>query len=98
MATVHDRNDEVRDVGLEALGNKDTHNVSGARRVAAPVPRAAQHRYGLQRTVSYPHAARGEGKSSETRVNDHAQRMGKKRKQKSLVNSKFEDMKSNYSW
>ena len=46
------------------------------------------------------------GKSSETRVNDHAQRMDKKRKQKSIANSrqkriansKHEDMKSNYSW
>ena len=91
---------------LETKTHTHTHNVSGARSVAAPVPRAAQHRHGLQRTVSHPHAARGEGKNSETRVNDHAQRMDKKRKQKSIansrqksiVNSRLEDMKSKNSW
>ena len=41
---MHDRNDDVRDVGLEALGNKSSHNVSGARWVAASVPRAGQCR------------------------------------------------------
>ena len=71
------RNDDVRDVGLESLGNKVSHNVSGARRVAAPVSRAAQRRHGLQRTVSHPHEARGEGKSSGTRENDHVERMEK---------------------
>ena len=39
---MHDRNDEVRDVGLEAIGNKASHDVSGARWVAASVPRTGQ--------------------------------------------------------
>ena len=47
-------------------------------RVAAPVPRAGQRRHGLLRTASHPHAARGEEKSPEIRVNDDAQRMEKK--------------------
>ena len=51
--------------------------MSGARRVAALVPRAGQCRHGLQRTVSHPDA---EGKGSETRENDHTQRVEKKRK------------------
>ena len=38
-ATEHDRSDDVREVGREALGKKAPHNVSGARRVAAPVLR-----------------------------------------------------------
>ena len=43
-ATVHDRNDDVRDVGLETLGNKVSHNVSGAPKVAAPVPDAGHRK------------------------------------------------------
>ena len=59
---MHGRNDDVQHVGQETLGNKVSHNVSGARRVAAPVLRAGQRRHGLQRTGSHPHAACGEGK------------------------------------
>ena len=63
-------------------GNNVSLNVSGTRRVALPVPRAGQRRHGLQRSVSHPHAARGEGQDSETWVNDHAQRIWKRNEER----------------
>ena len=64
---------------LGSLWEKDSHNVSGAHGVAA----------GMDSTVSHPHAAPGEEKSSET---THSAR--KRKKQSSLANTRHEDMKS----
>ena len=89
---MHDRNDDVRDVDLKTIGNKVSHNVSGAGKVAAPVHPAGQRGHGLQRTVSHPHAARGEEKSSETRVHDKRSAHGKEMKR--IANSRHEDMMS----
>ena len=42
----------VRDDRIEAFGNKATQNVSGVRRVAAPMPRTGQCRHGRRRKTT----------------------------------------------
>ena len=65
---MHDRKDDVRDVGLEALGNKASPR-ERCPRVAAPVPRTGQCRHGWTQVEKTAREGTPEPKNDKSTVN-----------------------------